>query len=264
MKNFLDEVVRRRRREIATQRTISTMRPSFSKTPHRLRNALTKARVIKIIGEFKRASPSRGVIQENGQPATTVALYEKAGACAVSILTEPHYFRGSLDDLRDARATTGLPILRKDFIVDELQIYEAAEAGADATLLIVAALKDEELLAFREIAEDQLGLDALVEVHTAEEMLRAVDCGATLVGVNNRDLRTLETSLETSTQLAKLAPAGVTLVSESGISSIEEIKRLQQDGFDAFLIGESLMRADDPVALIRSLRGVGTEMASHV
>ncbi len=182
-----------------------------------------------------------------------IARYERGGACAISILTEPQFFRGSLDDLRQARALTELPILRKDFIVDEFQIYEAAAAGADAVLLIVAALTDAELSRFRELAEGELGLDALVEVHDAAEMERAAACGAKLIGVNNRDLRTFVTLLATSEALAPAAPAGSILVSESGISSRADIDRLRGCGYRGFLIGESLLRADDPAALLHSL-----------
>lgn len=253
--NFLDEIVARRREHYAAMRKPALPRIRVSGPSHRLRAALSVGDDARIIGEFKRASPSRGVIRENAQPAEMVALYESAGACAVSVLTEPDYFHGSLDDLRAARAATRLPILRKDFVVDEFQIDEAAEAGADAVLLIVAALRDDELRRFREIAEDAIGLDALVEVHTAEEMRRAVDCGATLIGVNNRDLRTLTTTLETSVELARLAPADAVLVSESGLSSPADIARLRLCGYRGFLVGESLMRSDDPVALIQSLRG---------
>ncbi len=263
MKNFLDEIVQRRRQQLASERTISRARV-FSKTPLRLRKALSESDDVNIIGEFKRASPSRGLIRENAQPAPTVSLYESAGVCAISILTEPEYFCGSLDDLRAARATTRLPILRKDFIIDESQIDEAAVAGADAILLIVAALQNHELVRLRETAEDQLGLDALVEVHTREEMLRAADCGATLIGVNNRDLRTFATSLETSVQLAEFAPHGSILVSESGLSSRADIARLTQCGYRGFLIGEALMRANDPVALIHTLRGVEEGNLRHV
>jgi indole-3-glycerol phosphate synthase len=263
MKSFLDEIVKRRRQQLVTGRRTETTSPRVAATPHSLRRALAKEDGINIIGEFKRASPSRGLICENAQPAQIVMLYENAGVCAVSILTEPDYFRGSLDDLREARAATRLPILQKDFIIDEFQINDAAEAGADAILLIVAALQDEELARLRGIAEDQLGLDALVEVHTAEEMRRAANCGATLVGVNNRDLRTFTTSLETSVQLAQFAPAGATLVSESGLSSPADIARLRKCGYRGFLIGESLMRSADPVALIHSLREVGKGALRH-
>lgn len=264
MKNFLEEIVQRRREQVAKARKAPARRDEVAARPHRLREALAESGGSHIIGEFKRASPSRGMIRENAQPAATVMLYERAGVCAVSILTEPDYFRGSLDDLREARAATRLPILQKDFIVDEFQIREAAHAGADAILLIVAALSDAELARFRTLAEDALGLDALVEVHTAEEMRRATDCGANLIGVNNRDLRTFTISLETSLRLAEFAPAGTTLVSESGLSSRADIERLTQCGYRGFLIGESLMRSEDPAALVQTLRGVKMEAQRHV
>lgn len=262
MKNFLEEIVRQRRQQLSSVPRVAGHR-ARAKTPHRFRAALLDERV-NIIGEFKRASPSRGLIRGDAQPAETVTLYQRAGACAISILTEPDYFRGSIADLRIARQVTALPILRKDFIVDESQIDEAAAAGADAILLIVAALADNELVRLRLIAEENLGLDALIEVHTAEEMQRATDAGGTLIGVNNRDLRSLKTSLKTSEKLAGFAPAGSILVSESGLSSSDEIDRLRQYGYRGFLIGESLMRTADPFALIHSLRGVAMKEASGV
>jgi indole-3-glycerol phosphate synthase len=264
MNNFLDEIVKRRRERIAMERKSVAQRSPTAATPHRLRAAITDNSGVNIIAEFKRASPSRGVIRENARVAETVALYEMAGARAISILTEPNYFRGSLDDLREAREATQLPILQKDFIVDQFQIDEASATGADAILLIVAALQTDELLRLRQTAEDRLGLDALVEVHTEEEMRRAADCGATLIGVNNRDLRTFVTSLETSVQLAAFAPSQAILVSESGISTPADIARLQQCGYHGFLIGESLMRSDDPAALIHSLRETEIEAPPHV
>lgn len=263
MTNFLEEIVQQRRRRLAVERkAAATRRQRPATTPHFFREALTKGGV-NIIAEFKRASPSRGLIRANATPAQIVFLYQSAGACAISVLTEPDYFRGSLEDLRQARAVTRLPILQKDFILDELQIEEAANAGADAILLIVAALPGETLTQLRAIAEDQFGLDALVEVHTPAEMRRAADCGATLIGVNNRDLRTFTTSLEISVELASSAPPGVTLVSESGISSPGDIARLRQCGYDGFLIGELLMRSDDPVSLIQSLREGAVEAVRH-
>ncbi len=251
--NFLDKIVAARRAHIAaSERTVPEVR---TRTPgRRLRAALRENEEVAIIAEFKRASPSLGEIRGDADPARMIALYEAGGARAISVLTEPEFFKGSLDDLRAARATTSLPILRKDFIVDQMQIMEAAAAGADAILLIVAALTEAELACFRTLAEEELGLDALVEVHDAGEMKRAIDCGAKLIGVNNRNLRTFQTSLETSVELASLAPPDMTLVSESGISSRADIERLRGCGYRGFLIGESLMRATDPVALLESLR----------
>jgi indole-3-glycerol phosphate synthase len=260
--NLLEEILARRRQQIAADRAArdclalrcDAESARARKRPQRLRAALKQSDGIRIIGEFKRASPSLGKIRSDADPAQIVALYEAAGVCAISVLTEPEFFGGSLDDLRQARMVTELPILQKDFVIDEYQIDEAAAMGADAILLIVAALREAKLLRFRVRAEDDLGLDALVEVHTAAEMQRAADCGAKLIGVNNRDLRTFAISLETSVELAALAPAGATLVSESGISSPNEIDQLRRCGYDGFLIGGSLMRAADPAALIRTLR----------
>ncbi|MEP6685506.1 MAG: indole-3-glycerol phosphate synthase TrpC [Verrucomicrobiota bacterium] len=260
--NFLEEILARRRKQVVQDRAICDPRvlqreaehTREARSPHRLRRALQQNSGINIIGEFKRASPSLGFIRRDAQVSEIIALYEKAGVCAVSILTEPEFFHGSLEDLRQARSVTELPILRKDFIIDEYQIYEAAAADADAILLIVAALTDSHLLSLRALAEDELELDTLMEVHTAEEMQRASDSGAKLIGVNNRDLRTFESALEISVELAALAPADATLVSESGISSRADIERLSRCGYRGFLIGESLMRAEDPAALVRSLR----------
>ena len=208
---------------------------------------------INIIAEFKRRSPSKGEIRQDADPAATARAYEKAGAAAVSVLTEENYFDGSLDDLRSVRQAISLPILRKDFIFDEYQVYEAAAAGADALLLVVAVLNDETLVRLRLLAEDELGMDALIEVHTADEMRRAGRCGTKVIGVNNRDLRTFATSLETSVQLAALAPNDAVLISESGIESSDDIRRLQELGYRGFLIGERLMRAEDPAEKLRRL-----------
>jgi indole-3-glycerol phosphate synthase len=255
--NFLEEILRRRREEVARQRAAGDVgiKCIRTATPHRLRAALRASGGMKIIAEFKRASPSLGEIRRDADPAAIAQQYENAGACAISVLTEPDFFHGLLEDLHAVRAATGLPILRKDFIVDPRQIEEAAAAGADAILLIVAALSDAELTSLRATAEDDLGLDALVEVHTEEEMQRAANAGAKLIGVNNRDLRTFATSLETSERLAPLAPNDATLVSESGLSSPNDLARLMKSGYAGFLIGEKLMRADDPAAVLRSFLG---------
>jgi indole-3-glycerol phosphate synthase len=262
--NFLDQIVSRRRSQVAAQCAAcdtqelrrEAVKAREGKTPHRLRGALSESAAINIIAEFKRASPSLGMINKHANVEETVALYEIGGAAGISILTEPVSFHGAIDDLSAARVATGLPILRKDFTVDEFQIDEAALNDADAILLIVAALTDEDLSRLRRHAEEELGLDALVEVHDAQEFERASKCGAKLIGVNNRDLRTFNTSLQTSVDLAGSATSDMTLVSESGISSAGDIVRLRQHGYRGFLIGESLMRAADPVALLESLRHV--------
>jgi indole-3-glycerol phosphate synthase len=210
---------------------------------------------INIIAEFKRRSPSKGVIREGCSAREIARLYESGGAAAISVLTEEDFFDGSLDDLSTVRRTVSLPVLRKDFIVDEYQIFESVVAGADAILLIVAALDNQRLEQLRRLAEDELGLDALVEVHTKEEILRAEDCGARLIGVNNRNLKTFEVSLETSVALAAIAPAETVLVAESGLQSHSDLSRLQQVGFKGFLVGEALMRASSPDHALRELLG---------
>lgn len=251
-RNFLEEIISRRRRALPYEHPrgeIAARGPARNS----LRAALRGNRGRNIIGEFKRASPSLGYIRRDANPTQIARQYENAGVCALSILTEPDFFHGSIEDLVAARAVTKLPILRKDFIVESSQIEESANAGADAILLIVAALSDSELAQFRARAEEDFGLDALVEVHNEEEMRRAADAGATLIGVNNRDLRTFLTSLETSERLAPLAPAGALLVSESGISLPNDVARLTKSGFAGFLVGEMLMRAEDPTAVVRDL-----------
>jgi len=232
-------------------------------TANSLRGALSNGTGVKIIAEFKRRSPSKGAIKAGADPQAVARQYENGGAAAMSVLTEPDYFDGSLDDLRDVRKATELPLLRKDFIVDEYQVYESAAAPADALLLIVAALNDADLRSLRELAEDKLGMDALVEVHTADEMRRAIDCGATLIGVNNRNLATFEVSLDTSMELAAQAGPETILISESGIETADDIRRLRAAGYRGFLIGETLMRAEDPAALIAELTGVGSATISE-
>jgi len=221
--------------------------------PRALSAALRGRAGLGVIAEFKRASPSKGVIRPQADPAWFAWEYEAGGAAAVSVLTEEAYFRGSLADLRAVRAAVGLPVLRKDFILDEAQLYEAAAAGADAALLIVAALGDAELTRLRRTAEEELEMDALVEVHTLGEMLRAEACGATLIGVNNRDLHTFQVSLEVSERLAERAPRGALLVSESGIRHGGDITRLASLGYKGFLVGESLMRAARPARALMEL-----------
>ncbi|MDQ1591730.1 MAG: indole-3-glycerol phosphate synthase [Pyrinomonadaceae bacterium] len=222
-------------------------------TAHALRAVLGRERDFNVIAEIKRASPSLGDIRRDASPARVALEYEAGGAAAISVLTEEDHFRGSLEDLREVRAATTLPLLRKDFIVDEWQLYEAAAARADALLLIVAALDDATLARLRRITEDELGMDALVEVHTLEELRRAAVCGARIIGVNNRNLHTFEVSLETSVELAGHAPPGALLVSESGLRTHADLRRLKQLGYQGFLVGETLMRASDPAIALRAL-----------
>ena len=225
-------------------------------TPHRFLAALQRTDRFNVIAEFKKASPSKGVLNGSADPAEVGAMYETAGAAAISVLTEEDHFHGSLDDLVAIRETVGIPILRKDFIFDEFQIYESAAIGADAILLIASSLELDRMRNLRSLAEDELGLDALVEVHTAEEMELAVEAGAKLIGVNNRDLRTFIVSLDVSRDLAKLAPTGATLVTESGLKSHEDLLELRSIGYSAFLIGETLMKSGNAAATLRELVGI--------
>lgn len=221
---------------------------------HAFRDALLRSG-INIIAEFKRRSPSKGLIRADADLDQIVSSYEAGGASAISVLTEEDYFSGSLDDLRAAKSIVNLPVLRKDFVFDDYQLYESAAVGADAVLLIVAALEDEKLASLRRVAEDELGLDALVEVHTREELQRAVACGANMIGVNNRNLHTFDVSLNTSLSLAQDAPKHTLLVSESGLRSASDLAQLSDAGYRGFLIGESLMRSADPAAALRDLIG---------
>jgi indole-3-glycerol phosphate synthase len=205
-----------------------------------------------IIAEIKKASPSKGLLQPDFHPALLAHSYEEGGAACLSVLTDRQYFQGNLHDLEAARAAVNLPVLRKDFTIDRVQIFEAAAHGADAILLIAAILEVHELTAFRELAAS-LGLAALVEVHDSEELAKAIDSGAEIIGVNNRNLDTFEVSLDTSLRLSFQMPSNVIRVSESGIYTRADIELLSGAGFNAFLIGESLMKSNDAAASLRSL-----------
>ncbi len=205
-----------------------------------------------IISEIKRASPSKGVLVQNFDPVTLAKQYENGGAAALSVLTDRDFFQGALDDLRSARAACALPVLRKDFTISEYHVHEAAAAGADAILLIVAILEQNELRHFRELATEH-GLATLIEAHDAHEVERALHSGAEIIGINNRDLRTFQVSLETSIQLAAQIPTDILKVSESGIFNSADINRLRAAGFDAFLVGEHLVKSSDPTRALREL-----------
>ncbi len=259
----LDQIIVRKRAELLAEQALQPP-AELEQAPRPARRSFRQAlasRKPAIISEIKKASPSAGVIAADFNPAGIGRSYERAGAVALSVLTDRQFFQGSLDDLRQARAATALPVLRKDFTLDRYHLLQAAAAGADAVLLIVAALTDSDLEAL--LAETRgLGLDALVEVHNEEELSRALGAGADLVGVNNRNLKTLEVSLETSLELAELMPPDVLAVSESGIRTSDDIRRLMEAGFQAFLIGESLMKQPDPgaalTALVEGVRHVST------
>ena len=206
-----------------------------------------------VIAEIKKGSPSKGVFTETFDPAGIAAQYECGGAAALSVLTDLSFFFGSFSDLQAARGAVGLPVLRKDFTIVEQHVLEAAAYGADAILLIAAILSGAEMRRLRELASS-FGLASLVEVHNAEEMDRALDSGAEILGVNNRDLHTFRVTLETSLRLAERIPTGVVRVSESGIHGATDVKVLQGEGYQAFLVGEHLMLAPDPAAALRALR----------
>jgi indole-3-glycerol phosphate synthase len=217
----------------------------------RLREALTQPGIA-VIAEFKRRSPSAGRLRKDADVNAVVRAYERGGAAAVSVLTEGPSFAGSLEDLRLARRACQLPILRKDFIIDPYQLHEARAAGADAVLLIVAALPDDEIAPLH-LAARELGLEVLVEVHDQAELGRALEAGAEVIGINNRDLRDFTVDVQRTSQLIGEVPAGTTVVSESGITSAAQLRALEQQGADAVLVGESLMRAPDPEAALLAL-----------
>ena len=215
------------------------------------RAALTAA-LPAIISEIKKASPSKGVFTEQFDPAAIARTYASGGAAALSVLTDAEYFQGSLSDLEAARAAVNIPVLRKDFTVAEHHVIEAAAHGADAILLIAAILDAGEMRRLRELAA-QFHMAALVEVHNGEELDAAIASGADIIGVNNRNLHTFEVTLDTSLRLAEKIPASVVKVAESGIDSRAAVQRLSGAGFQAFLVGEHLMKAADPAAAIRAL-----------
>jgi indole-3-glycerol phosphate synthase len=262
MTDILSEIIDRKRQVVARLRADRASQDfrqcaldmRANAVPHRLLRALeSDSRRLNIIAEFKRRSPSAGIIRSDLSATEVACCYERGGACAISVLTDEEYFGGSIADLSAVRVSTGLPILRKDFIIDPIQIYEAAIAGADAVLLIAGALEDAALAKLHAIAEDELRLDALVEVHTSEELRRALNAGAKMIGVNNRNLQTFQVSLETSERLIAEAPRARVMVSESGLRDAKWLRHFQTLGFRGFLIGETLMRAGDPEAALRDL-----------
>lgn len=247
--------VARRERPLAAVRDAARSAPPARDFAAALRRPQPGA-PLRCIAEVKKASPSKGVIRADFDPVQIARQYAAAGAAAISVLTDVQYFQGSLGYLEQIRAAVGVPLLRKDFLIDEYQIYEARAAGADAVLLIVAAIPDAaRLRAYRELAGG-LGMAALVEVHTAAELEIAVASGAEIIGINNRDLRTFVTSLDVTIGLAPQVPSGAILVAESGIATLADCRRLAAAGAHAVLVGESLMRQPDPGAALRRLLGV--------
>ncbi|HEV2289590.1 MAG TPA: indole-3-glycerol phosphate synthase TrpC [Candidatus Acidoferrales bacterium] len=256
-KNVLARIVERRRETIAHRKRVLpdvALKLAVQKkapAPRDFPGALVRAGC-NVIAELKKASPSCGLLRADYQPVVTAPMLEAAGATALSVLTEEDFFQGSLGDLKEVSKTTKIPILRKDFIVDPWQVWETRAAGADAFLLIVAILDDETLRELLELGR-QLNMEALVEVHSREELARAMNVRAKIIGVNNRDLKTFEVKLDTSFALIDAIPEECVAVSESGIHSRGDIERLRAAGFDAFLVGEHLMRRPDPAASLRDL-----------
>lgn len=254
---ILDRIVAAKAEELAglrAQRRELEGRADRSGPPRGFARALRSAEGVAVIAEIKRRSPGSGEIRPGLDPAELARSYERGGATALSVLTDGPFFGGSLDDLREARDAAPMPVLRKDFVVDELQVLEARAAGADAVLLIVRILDRPRLERLLERAE-RWGMDALVEVHDGWELERARAAGATLIGINNRDLSTFETRLEVTLELAERVGEGITLVSESGIRSRGDVELVGRAGVHAVLVGESLLRLDDPGAGVSRLRG---------
>jgi indole-3-glycerol phosphate synthase len=257
----LDRIVEARRADVAHRRKTvpeAVLRMAVQKADavRDFPGALIQART-NIIAEIKKASPSAGVLREDFDPASLARGYEAAGAAAISVLTEEPNFQGALAHLRDARKAVSLPVLRKDFIVEPWQVWEARAASADTFLLIVAALSPAALRELLALGRD-LGMEPLVEVHTGRELDEALAAGAHIVGVNNRNLHTLEVRVDTSLELIESIPDDCVAVSESGLRSAQDLQRLRAAGFDAFLIGEHFMREADPGAALRRLLAAGS------
>ena len=253
--DILARIVKNKRvelRETSQQREALERNAANRGDARNFRAALTSSEAA-IISEIKKASPSKGVLLENFNPAAIARVYEAGGAAALSVLTDFDFFKGTIGDLCAARAAVSLPVLRKDFTIDEVHVIEAAAHGADAILLIAALLDELTMRRFRELAA-HYKMDALVEVHEEAELHRALDSGAEIIGVNNRNLHTFEVTLETSLRLAEKIPARVLKVSESGIHSAADVKTLRAAGFNAFLVGEHFMKSPDPAAALRELR----------
>jgi len=255
---ILDEICDHKRGEVEAakaHRTLAQLKDWVKDTPapRDFRKAL-RGDSIRLIAEVKRASPSRGTLLTGMDVVDLASIYEECGAAAISVLTDEKFFRGSLDDLIAVRRSVNVPCLRKEFVIDPYQIYEARVATADAILLIVRILSDAQLREYRELAES-LGMGVLVECHDAEEVHRALESGAAILGVNNRDLQTFNVDLNTTLSLRKLIPGGKILVAESGIHTREHVRTLEKSGVDAMLVGESLVTSGDVRAKARELLG---------
>lgn len=257
-KTILDQIVAKRRDSVAHRKRVLpdvALKLAIQRQePARDFAGMLSRDGCNVIAELKKASPSLGLIRENYAPAALAPSLEAAGAAALSVLTEEDFFQGSLGDLKEAKKAVSIPILRKDFIFDPWQVWEARAAGTDSFLLIVAILTDELLSELLSLGRE-LGMEALVEVHSREELERANAVGARIIGVNNRDLRDFKVSLQTSLDLVREIPESTVAVSESGLHTRDDLGRLRLAGFDAFLIGERLMKHADPARQLRELLG---------
>jgi len=254
--NILERIIERKREEVRRRKAArpDIVRQTAALSPTRDFAAALSLPGMSVISEIKRRSPSKGVIRENLIVARVARTYERAGARAISVLTDADFFGGSIEDLQAANVAVALPVLRKDFTIDDYQIHEARLIGADAVLLIARILGDIQLRDYLELARE-LGLAALVEVHDEVELMQTVDSGAEIIGVNSRDLDTFEVSLETTLRLIENMPQDCIAVAESGIHTRDDVRRLEEAGADAVLVGEALMRADDPGGKLAELLG---------
>ena len=258
---YLDEIVSATRERVAMAkrlRPLSDLGGESAGPPRQFRDAID-AEDISLIAEFKRKSPSKGDIRPGAEPASIAGAYERGGARALSVLTEPRFFDGSDDDLTKAHEATNLPVLRKDFIVDPYQVAEARAIGADAVLLIIAALGDRSLYRDLFAMTTEMGLTPLVEVHDMYELERAFDVEPSVIGINQRNLATFEVDMQLAMKMRKEVPEGICVVAESGIESRGQVINMEQSGISAILVGESLMRADDPELAARTLLGTAPD-----
>ena len=257
MGSILDKIVAHKLDEIAHSKSLRSLKSvseaaSESSPPHDFLNALTSTDFVGLIAEVKKASPSKGIIREDFDPVGIAKIYCRSGAHCISVLTDEHFFQGSLEYLSAIRTAVSVPLLRKDFIIDEYQVYEARAAGADAVLLIAECLETNQMKDLHETISG-LGMTPLVELYEEDNVDRVLDCNPRLVGINNRDLKTFEVDLGRSVRLRHRIPDEIAMVSESGITSNADVKMLHQAGIDAMLVGESLMRADDIAEAVESL-----------
>lgn len=255
--SILQEIIAHKREEVAATRAAVPLaevqaRAAAAPPARDFAGAITGPPV-RIIAEVKRASPARGAIRQDADPAATARRYEGAGAAAVSVLTDRRYFNGSAEDLRAVRAAIRLPVLRKDFVVDAYQVYEARALGGDAILLIAGSIPAADLAALGRLAAE-LGMTPLFEAHTETEIDEVLSCGARVVGINNRNLKTLAVDLDTTRRLRPRIPTGITVISESGIETAADVATVRRSGIDAILVGTALMASPDPDAHLRALR----------